>query len=85
MRLYNTANAFGRLPSEFFHFETEIAAWQLNETCLSVGRRVEQNVNNGKEPFHGFGSDEPVNGKQYRKVKGIRPVRKVKLKADGTF
>lgn len=53
-RLYNAATAYGRRPSEFFEFETELAAWQLDEACLIVGRRVEKNLNENKEPFAGM-------------------------------
>lgn len=87
LRVYNAASAFGKRPSEFFAFETEIGAWLFDEACLSVGRRVENNVNNGKDPFEGFsqvsGVRSQVSG--YRSVKGTRPMKKVKIKADGTW
>jgi hypothetical protein len=45
------ATAYGCRPSEFFHLETEIAAWALDEACLVEGRRVENALNEGKDPF----------------------------------
>ena len=50
-RLYNQATAYGCRPSEFFNLETEIAAWALDEACLVEGRRVENALNEGKDPF----------------------------------
>jgi len=32
-------------------FETEIAAWALDEACLVVGRKYENMLNEGKNPF----------------------------------
>lgn len=55
-RLYNAATAYGCRPSDFFHLETELAAWQLDEACLVIGRRVEKNLNEGKDAFAGFNS-----------------------------
>lgn len=53
-RVYNAATAYGCRPSDFFTLETELAAWQLDEACLMVGRRVENNLNNNKDAFAGF-------------------------------
>ena len=84
-RLYNTANAFGRRPSDYFTFETELAEWYLDEACLSVGRRIENNLNNGKPPFSGFGDAGKFSRVGYRSVRGTRRVKKVKIKANGTL
>jgi hypothetical protein len=54
-RLYNAATAYGCKPSDFFSLDTELAAWQLDEACLIIGRRVERNLNEGKDAFAGFG------------------------------
>jgi hypothetical protein len=81
-RLYNLAETFGGRPSDFFELETDLGRWALDEACLIVGRRVEKNVNSGKEPFDGFNVAVPANG--YRSAKAL--VRKtVKMKADGTW
>jgi hypothetical protein len=32
-------------------FETEIAAWALDEACLVIGRKFENMLNEGKNPF----------------------------------
>lgn len=50
-RLYSAAIAYGCRPSDFFELETELAAWQLDEACLMIGRRVEHNLNEGKDAF----------------------------------
>jgi len=31
--------------------ETEIAAWALDEACLVIGRKFENMLNDGKNPF----------------------------------
>ena len=50
-RLYNSSTAYGKRPSDFMQLETEIAAWALDEACLIVGRRYENMLNEGKNPF----------------------------------
>ena len=52
-RLYNSATAYGRRPSDFMQLETEIAAWALDEACLVTGRKFENMFNEGKNPFSG--------------------------------
>lgn len=60
LRLHNQAEAYGTLPSEILELETIWGAWQLNEVCLLVGRKVERNVNENKEAFAGLGMVEAV-------------------------
>ena len=50
-RLYNASTAYGRRASDFMNLETEIAAWALDEACLLVGRKFENLLNEGKNPF----------------------------------
>ena len=82
------ATAYNKRPSEFFHLENEIAAWQLDEACLMVGRRVENNLNSGKEAFEGLavGSGQLAVGSKngHRSPKHLVK-RKVKIKANGTW
>ena len=52
-RLYNSASAYGKRPSDFMQLETEIAAWALDEACLMIGRKFENMLNEGKSPFEG--------------------------------
>jgi len=81
--LYNTASAYGKRPSDFFRFETELGAWQFDEACLIVGRRVEQNVNSNQAPFAGF--DLPMDkSRGFRSAKQLVR-RKVKIRPDGTW
>lgn len=35
------SQAFGKRPSEILRIDDEWTAWQLDETCLIVGREVE--------------------------------------------
>jgi hypothetical protein len=83
VRVHNLADAYGKLPSEIIHLQTPWGAYQFDEVCLMVGRRVERNVNNGKDPFYGFDGQAAV--RAYKGVKGTRPIKKVKFKADGTW
>ena len=87
-RLYNAATAYGGRPSDYFELETELAAWQLDEACLIVGRRIENNLNQGKDMWDGFSAAEigtTVGKKKYSSVKGLRPLKKVKIKPNGTW
>ena len=83
-RLYNAASAYGCRPSDFMQLETELAAWQLDEACLIVGRQVENNLSNGKPPFDGMGVPTTLNAKGYRSAKSLVK-KKVKIKPDGTW
>jgi hypothetical protein len=84
LRLYNLATAYGNKPSDLFHLETEIGRWALDEACLKIGRRVENNVNNGKEPFEGFSHQSSASGKKFRSAKALVR-KKVKIKSNGTW
>lgn len=87
LRLHNQAEAYGRLPSEIMGLESMWGAWQLNEVTLMVGRRVERNINAGKDAWTGFsGQRLAVSGKlrSYRSAKA-RVTKKVKIKSDGTW
>jgi hypothetical protein len=78
------ATAYGCRPSEFFHLETEIAAWALDEACLIEGRRVENALNEGKQPFsEQAGSDQlSVNSDQSSVIskQGYAPAPKRNMK-----
>jgi hypothetical protein len=50
-RLYNSATSYGKRPSEFMQLETDVAAWALDEACLMAGRRFENMLSEGKNPF----------------------------------
>jgi len=63
--------------------ETDWGAWQMNELTLMVGRRVERNLNEGKDAFAGFSFSS--NGqKGYRSAKHL-VTKKVKINPDGTW
>jgi len=70
-RLYSAATAYGCRPSDFVQLETELAEWQLDEACLMVGRRVEKNMNDGKDAFDGFDGGGLLNAvkRKYRSAK----------------
>lgn len=54
--------------------ETEIAAWALDEACLTLGRKFENLLNEGKNPF----SDRlPVSSKQGYASAPKRLIKKV--------
>ena len=59
-RLYNSSAAYGKRPSDFFQLETELAAWALDEACLLIGRKFENMLNDGKNPFDQLVKGEPV-------------------------
>lgn len=83
--LHNMAEAYGCRPSSILELETAWGAWQLDQVALIVGRRVENNRNEGKATFAGFSGQSSVSsGQQFRSARG-RVRKKVKVKADGTW
>lgn len=83
-RLYNSATAYGRKPSDFFELETDFGKWALDEACLTVGRRFENMLNEGKNPFAGMQMGRGTEAQRYAPVaKGN--IRKVKIKENGTW
>jgi hypothetical protein len=63
-----------------FEFETAIGAWVFDETCLRIGRRIERDLHENKNPFP---VDKEVKG-QFRSVPR-NLVKKKKIKKDGTW
>jgi hypothetical protein len=81
LSLHNQAEAYGPRPSEILGLETDWGAWQLNEITLVVGRRVERNLNEGKDAFDGFS----LNGKgKFRSAKD-RVKRKIRIPKSGIW
>lgn len=83
-RLHNLATTYKSRPSDFFRLETELAAWQLDEACLIIGRRVENNLQQNKVPFDGLTMPAETASQGYRSTSHI-PAKKVKIKDDGTW
>jgi hypothetical protein len=79
-RLYNQATAYGKRASDFFRLETEIGEWYLNEACLMIGRKFENMLNEGKQPFTESGA-----GKQKYRSAATTRMRRVKINANGTW
>ena len=77
------ATGYGVRPSQLFELETELAKWNLDEACLSIGRRIENNLNNNKDAFYGF-RKSGTTAQGYRSAK-TRAIKKVKIKPDGTW
>lgn len=69
------AEAYGRRPSDFFEFETDLAAWALDEACLLTGRMVEKELQEGKEPF----GKTKTEGKKYASAKKVGKIKKMDL------
>jgi hypothetical protein len=85
--LHNQAEAYGCLPSEILDLETPWGAWQLNEITLMVGRRVENNLNKGKDAFDGLGDQRlAVSGqpKKYRSAKN-KVTKRIKIPENGIW
>ncbi len=81
-RLYNSATGYSKRPSDFFELETELAAWALDEACLVVGRRFENMLNEGKNPFSGASK---VEGQTSYAPVPKRGMRRVKINPNGTW
>jgi hypothetical protein len=76
--VHNQAEAYGQLPSDILGLETAWGAFQFNEICLMVGRRVEKNVNEGKDAFSDLGGG--MIGAMKRGYKSARAFVKKKMK-----
>jgi len=80
-RLYNSATAYSKRPSDFFELETEIAKWALDEACLTLGRRYENMFNEGKNPFS---EQLSVDSKQYSPMPK-QGMKRMKIPANGIW
>jgi len=56
----------------------------LDEATMAVGRRIEKNLNEGKDAFAGFSGQSATTPRGYRSVKG-KVSKKVKIRKDGTW
>lgn len=75
------ATAYSKRPSEFVQFETEIAAWALDEACLMIGRKYENMLNDGKNPFH----QSSVSGGQSYAPVPRREIKSMKIPENGVW
>jgi hypothetical protein len=78
--LYNQATAYGKRPSEFMQLETEIGAWALDEACLMIGRKFENMLNEGKDPFSdqlSVGSQQGFASVPKRNIKKVKDVNSI--------
>jgi hypothetical protein len=87
LRLHNQAEAYGTLPSVILGLETLWGAWQLNEVTLMVGRRVEKNMTEKKDPWAGFNTQPSALGGKLRSYRSMKTLakKKVKIREDGTW
>jgi hypothetical protein len=61
--------------------ETEIAAWALDEACLMIGRKFENMLNDGKNPFSEqltVNSDQKFASAPKRFVKKVKDVNSIR-------
>ena len=80
--LHSLGEAYGTRPSDLLGMETPWASWQLDQAALIVGRQVERELTEGK-------STEPAprqpGNEQFRDPRGLRAIKTVKIKPDGTW
>lgn len=74
------ATAYGQRPSQFLELETDIAAWALDEACLVIGRRFENMLNEGKNPFQNTPS-----GKQQYAPMANGAIKRIKIPENGIW
>lgn len=77
------ATAYGQRPSGFLHLETEMAAWALDEACLLVGRKYENMLNEGKNPFSDLSGPKVEGRRSYasapkRLIKKVQDVHSIR-------
>jgi len=84
-RLFNLATGYGKSPSEITGLQTDLGKWNLDEVCLIVGRRIEKNLNEGKDAFTGFSlPPSPSGNGRYRSAKG-RITKQLRIPANGIW
>ncbi|HAE59367.1 MAG TPA: hypothetical protein DCG54_07635 [Anaerolineae bacterium] len=61
--------------------QTDIGAIEIDNACLWLGRRAEKNLANGEDPL------PKKKNKKFAdpRLMGLKPVKKAKLKPDGTL
>lgn len=76
----------GRRASDFFpELETDLARWNLDEACLIAGRRIENALNKGEDPWRDAAKAERKRG-LYKSVKSaFNKLRKVKFNDKGIW
>lgn len=83
------ATAYGLRPSDFFpRLETDIARWNLDEACLVVGRKIENMLNQGKDPWRELDASQAERKPGlYRSAKAAfkKAIRKVKFNKKGIW
>lgn len=73
--------AYGVRPSEILGMETPWGAWQVDQVTLIVGRQVEKEIIDGKQPA----SNQTASTEEFRDPRGLAKVKKIKLNPDGTW
>lgn len=63
--------------------ETEIAAWALDEACLMIGRKFENLLNEGKNPF----ADTQMGRSEAQSYAPVAKgnIKRVAIKENGTW
>jgi len=74
--LHSLGEAYGTRPSELMGMETPWGAWQIDQAALIVGRQVEREL----EP-----APRQPGKEQFRDPRGLRAIKTVKIKPDGTW
>ena len=77
------AEAYGARPSELMGMETPWGAWQLDQVTLIVGRQVEKELIDGKQPGSTTASAQKT--EEFKDPRALKSVQTVKLKPDGTW
>lgn len=81
-RLHNVAEAYGKRPSELLNMKTALGAWQFDEACLMIGRRYENMLNEGKNPFGNFSK---VEGQKSYSPMPKQGMKRMKIPANGIW
>jgi hypothetical protein len=63
--------------------QTDLGRWSLDEACLMIGRRVERNLNEGKDAFDGLSIGKLGKG-SFRSAKGLVK-KKMKIPKSGIW
>lgn len=79
-RLHSLATAYGKRPSELLGLQTDLGRWSLDEACLVIGRKIENALKDGKDPF----PQETIKAGKFRSAKGLAR-KKMKVPKSGIW
>jgi len=83
--LHRLCEAYGKLPSDYLGMTSPWGRWQMDEITLVIGRRADREdvkTTDAQQTYRTVGKGESVG---YRSMAQGRPLKRVKIKPNGTW